>query len=262
MAARGIDPVDIIGINAAGAAMSSSGLKPMELIVRKGSLSPRLKILVETAGEQGLPVRFADTAYLDRIAGGTVHQGVVLRIREWPYLDEAEMTAKIARACDPEGMIPPPFLLLLDHIQDVGNLGAIIRSAYLCGVTGIVMPKTRAAPVTSAVVRSSAGTAALVDIFRVANLNGIIRKIKEAGLWVFGLEGECGESILDIDLTPPLALVLGGEHQGLSPLVRKNCDMLISIPMADRSFSYNASVAAAIVMFEAMRQRIGCPSRQ
>ncbi len=118
-----------------------------------------------------------------------------------------------------------------------------------------VMPRDRAAPVSTAAVRASAGAAVFLDIYRVGNLNGAIGKLKEAGLWVYALEGGQGKSILDADLTGPLALVLGGEDQGVSRLVKENCDGLLSLPMSGRTGSFNASVAAGIAMFEVMRQR-------
>ncbi len=242
--------VTVFGLNAVEAVLSSPRVPLIEVAVREGNLSGRLQELVSRAKAARVPVKRVGRDHLDRLAGPVVHQGVAAILREWPYLDDGDLFRGLASGPG------KPFLLVLDHLHDVGNFGAIIRSAHLCGVGGIIVPKHRAAPVTSAVVRASAGAAAFVGICQVPNLSGTIRDLKKAGVWVFALEADEGPSLLETDLNVPLALVLGGEHGGISRLVRENCDQVTHLPMAGKTGSYNASVAAGIAMFEVMRQRL------
>ncbi len=239
-------PLTVVGVNAVRALLESGRVKPREVLLKTGPPAPRLEELRALAGKRGVPVRAVPRETLDRMAGDEVHQGAAAILPEWPYLGEGDLTDRAD---------PKTFLLILDHLQDAGNMGAILRSAHLCGATGVVIPNARAVQVTAAVLRASAGAAAHLDIHRVANLVSAIRRLKEAGAWVFGLDAGGTRSLLKADLTVPLALVIGGEHQGLSRLVRERCDLVLSLPMAGRTGSFNASVAAGVALFEVMRQR-------
>ncbi len=251
MAAGPLGPLALFGPHAVAAALSSERVQPRELLVREGAASPRIQEAAAKARSRGVPVRTVPREQLERMAGGGVHQGVALTVREWPARGEGELWEALGRTPG------KPFLLVLDHLQDVGNLGAVLRSAWLTGVTGVVLPKARSAPLGPAALRASAGTAIFLDIFLVANLTGVIRRLKEEGVWVYGLEAGGNSSLLEADMTVPVALVLGAEHEGVSRLVRENCDLLLTIPMAAAGGSFNASVAAGIAMFEVLRQRGG-----
>jgi 23S rRNA (guanosine2251-2'-O)-methyltransferase len=148
-----------------------------------------------------------------------------------------------------------PLILLLDEVEDTYNLGAALRSAEALGAHGAVIPKRRAAPLNSGALKASAGAWEHVPVDRVTNMARTIESLKEAGLWILGADPEAEQSIYDTELTGPLALVLGGEDKGLSPLIRKSCDFLVGIPMKGKINSLNISAAAAIILSEACRQR-------
>lgn len=243
------EPLVLAGFNAVLAALRSDRLEPVELTLRDERGRQRLAPLVEAARRRGVPVRTLSPERLDRLSGGEAHQGAVLTVRAWPYRDETDLSTIAGK----EG--EPAFLVILDHLQDVGNLGAVIRSAHLCGADGVVIPRDRAAQVTPAVVRASAGAAALTDVYRVTNVVQTVGKLKQAGVWVLGLDANGSRALPQADLTVPLALVLGGEHRGLSRLVRETCDELFRLPMRGVIGSFNASVAAGIALAEVLRQR-------
>jgi 23S rRNA (guanosine2251-2'-O)-methyltransferase len=240
-----VEEIVLPGPNACRAALESEGSRPSRLLIREGETGPRLRELAELARKRRLPTERVSRETLDRLSPHTPHQGAVLILREWTYADESVLRPSPGEKS---------FILILDHLQDVGNLGAILRSAYLCGVTGVAIPKARAAGITPGVVRASAGAAIHLPVCRVPNVAAAIRDLKERGVWVFGLDAE-GASILETDLSGPLALVVGGEDQGLSRLAREECDLVVSIPMRrGRVGSYNASVAAAIALWEISRR--------
>lgn len=149
----------------------------------------------------------------------------------------------------------PPFVLLCDEISDPHNLGAIIRTAEAAGVHGIVIPKRRSAGVTSIVEKTSAGAVEHMAVARVANLSSAIRELKEAGLWIYGTAAEGDRGLWQTDLTGPVCLVIGSEGEGMSRLVSESCDFLVSIPMRGKVSSLNAGAAAAILIYEILRQR-------
>ena len=206
----------------------------------------RLRELRQLAESIGVPVRSAEAAELDRIARGGVHQGVVAELRH-------------AEAYTPEELIAaasgPPLLVVLDGIEDPHNLGAILRSVDAAGADGVIRQTRHAARLDGAAAKASAGAVAHVKIAEVVNISRAIGELKDAGVWTIGLDGEATERYDQIDLTMPTAIVLGAEGQGLRRLVRESCDRLVSIPMRGHVSSLNVSVAAAVVLFEAVRQR-------
>lgn len=208
-----------------------------------------LSEIIELAKRAGVIFEFVDKKALDRISQSPKNQGVVAMAAAHEYVEVEDILAA-ARARD-----ELPFIILLDQIEDPHNLGAIIRSAEASGAHGVVTLKRRAVGLTETVAKTSAGALMHLPVARVNNLNDVIRKLKEQRIWVFGLDEE-GEQAFDrADFKLPLALVIGGEGKGLSRLVRENCDFLVKIPMHGQVNSLNASVAAAIVMFEVARQR-------
>lgn len=199
------------------------------------------------ARERRVPVQKVDKQYLDRLVPGTAHQGIVARVAPHAYAELDDILAA-ARGDD-------PLLVLLDEVTDPHNLGAIIRTAEAAGAHGVVIPRRRAAAVTPAVVKASAGAIEFVPVARVGNLAVTIDALKEKGIWVVGADASARQTIWDAPLDGPLALVVGGEDKGLGRLVREKCDLLVKLPMAGRVNSLNASVAAALVLFEAVRRR-------
>ncbi len=183
------------------------------------------------------------------------HQGVVARTTQTPLLSfEAMLDRFAARVHQGES----PRLIILDSIQDPHNLGAIIRSAHASGMNGVVMTRERSAPLGGTAAKSSAGAIAHSDICQVVNLTTALQKLKKAGAWIFGaVKDEAAQSIYTTDFNLPACIVIGGEGQGIRPLVRQQCDVLISIPMEGALDSLNASVAAGVIMFEMLRQRAG-----
>ena len=205
--------------------------------------------ILDLARERGVVFQFTDRRQLDRLTDGR-HQGIVATVAGEQYAELADIMASARRTES------APFLVLLDGIQDPHNLGAIIRTADAVRVDGVVIPRRNAAGLTAAAVKASAGTSAHVPVARVANMNNAMQTLREAGVWLMGLAPD-GPSVFDsVDYTVPVALVIGGEDQGLRPLVRRNCDEVVRLPIAGHIDSLNASVSAALVLYEVFRQRI------
>lgn len=218
-----------------------AGTRLMEIV----ELARLQKVAVRFVTDQGGDVRLSDEAEKT--------QGVSARIKPFFSLDLAELRAKIAgRSGSGE---PPPVVVAIDSIQDPHNLGAIIRTAVAAGAVAMILPKDRTAPLSGAVAKSSAGALAHLDICRVTNLATTLKELKKEGLWVFGTIKDGPLSIYEADFSLPVCLVIGGEGKGIRPLVREQCDFLVSIPMQGGLDSLNASVAAAIILFEISRQR-------
>ena len=206
----------------------------------------RLRTVRQLAESAGVAVRSASVAELDRAARGGVHQGVIAELRDAEQYTPQELVAAAAGA---------PLLVVLDGIEDPHNLGAILRSVDAAGADGIIRQTRRAARLDGAAAKASAGAVAHVKIAEVVNISRAIGELKDARVWTVGLAEDAAETYDQIDLTLPTAIVLGAEGQGLRRLVRESCDRLASIPMRGHVSSLNVSVAAAIVLFEAVRQR-------
>lgn len=225
-----------------------SGQEINKILIAKGSRQGSIREIYALAKEQGLVVQEVERNVLDALSDNANHQGILAQVAEIAYLELDEL---LSRPRDPNWA---PFLILLDGIQDPHNLGSIIRSGEAMGIDGVIIPKRRAVPVTSTVMKSSAGAANYVPICRVGNLAATIDILKKAGYWIVGADME-GDTCFTQDLTGPLALVIGGEGHGLSRLVKDKCDFLSSVPMRGQINSLNASVAAALLMLEVVRQR-------
>jgi 23S rRNA (guanosine2251-2'-O)-methyltransferase len=240
----------IYGINPVREALSGQRRRPLELFLLREGATARLEALLRAAETAGVPVRRRPRADLDRLAGHSHHQGAVLRVEPFAYI-ELEQLIDAWR-----GSGRKAFFLVLDGITDPHNLGAIVRSADAAGCHGVIVPKDRACPVTGVVDKASAGALEHVPLCRVTNLARTLDELKNAGAWVFGLAGESdAEPLYRSDLREDLALVVGGEGGGIRPNVRRHCDGLLAIPMAGGVSSLNASVAAAVALFEVVRQR-------
>ena len=226
--------------------------QPLELFVPEGSVNDRLQKLLDLAAERGIPVRRRRRADLDRLAGHSHHQGVVLSIEPFTYCDWDDLIG----AWRNSGR--PAFFLLLDGITDPHNFGAVLRNADAAGCHGVIVAKDRSCPVTGVVDKASAGAAEHLPICQVTNLARAIEQLKAAGVWVYGLSGEGGGKPLYAEaLGGDVALVVGAEGEGLRQLTRRQCDGLLAIPMQGQVASLNAASASAVALFEVVRQRLG-----
>ncbi len=206
--------------------------------------------ILDLARKQGVVFQFTDRRQLDRLTDGR-HQGVIATVAGEQYAELADILASARRSES------PPFLILLDGIQDPHNLGAIIRTADAVRADGVVIPRRNAAGLTAAAVKASAGTTAHVPVARVGNMNNAMQTLREEGVWLTGLAADGPALFNEVDYTVPVGLVIGGEGKGLRPLVRRNCDEVVRLPVAGHVDSLNASVAAALVLYEVFRQRKG-----
>nr|WP_123043778.1 23S rRNA (guanosine(2251)-2'-O)-methyltransferase RlmB [Cohnella candidum]AYQ75698.1 23S rRNA (guanosine(2251)-2'-O)-methyltransferase RlmB [Cohnella candidum] len=205
--------------------------------------------ILEEAKAKGVVVQFADKRKLDQLVPNLPHQGVVAQAAAVSYYEVDELLARASEKGE------PPLLVLLDEVEDPHNLGSVLRTADCTGVHGVIVPKRRSASLTAVVAKTSAGAVEYVPVARVSNLVQTIEKLKEAGVWVAGAAGEAPGDVYRANLTGPLAIVIGNEGRGLSRLVRESCDFLVSLPMLGRINSLNASVAAGVILYEALRQR-------
>ena len=220
-----------------------------KLYINKGEVDKTLGHIASKAREKGVVVVECDRRKLDFMSQTHAHQGVIAVCAVRDYCTVEEILA-IARDRD-----EPPFVVVCDEISDGHNLGAIIRSAECAGAHGIVIPKRRSAGLTAVVDKASAGAAEHMAIARVPNIPAALKDLKEQGLWVYGTAADGQSDLWHTDLSGPIALVIGSEGDGMGRLVRECCDFIVSLPMKGRVSSLNASAAAAITMYEILRQR-------
>lgn len=219
-----------------------------KLFIERGERHGSINEIIAKAKEAKVVMVEVDRTKLDQMAEN--HQGVVATVPPFNYC-EIEDILELAKEKNED-----PFILILDGIEDPHNLGSIIRTAETAGVHGIIIPKRRTVTVNSTVSKVSTGATSYVKIARVNNLNECIRKLKDAGLWVIGTDGEAQTLYYNQDLKGPLAIIIGSEGYGMSKLVKENADILIKIPMKGKITSLNASVSAGIVIYEAVKQRM------
>jgi 23S rRNA (guanosine2251-2'-O)-methyltransferase len=239
----------LYGIHPVYEALAADRRHLFEIYLEKKKKSKRLDAIVNLAESRRLSLREIAAAQLNSMVGSNDHQGVAARVGAYPIAEVSEILAKSRKANGGQ------FMLLLDNIQDPHNLGALIRTAICLGIDGVVIPKDRSVSPSPSVSKASAGALEHVLLARVNNLVRTIAMLKGFGLWVVGLDPAAQQSILESDLTGALAVVIGGEEKGIRPLVKRNCDFLISIPRIGPLNSLNASVAGAIAMYESFRQR-------
>ena len=239
----------IAGINAVASAIENDADNVREILLEAGSKNSRINEIEENARRKGIEVRRVTQQALDGVGGSVRHQGVVARYAAAKTWDEGELAGLIEAA---EGRA---LVLVLDGVQDPHNLGACLRSAAAAGATAVIIPKDKSAPVNATVRKTSAGAADRLPVFPVTNLARCLRDLQQLGVWIYGLAGEAEASLDDIDLRGNVALVLGGEGDGMRRLTREHCDWLVKIPMPGDIESLNVSVATGVTLFEAVRQR-------
>jgi 23S rRNA (guanosine2251-2'-O)-methyltransferase len=234
----------IVRLNALFEALKASPRRINKIFIQKERGHHRIGEIIREARESGIPCIFVPKQKLDQVAGR--HQGAVafLSPREFSSIEEILSGAKT------------PLIVLLDEVEDPQNLGAIVRTAECAGVDGLILPEHRSAGLTETVATVAAGALEHLKVARVVNLARTMEELKSRGIWLIGAEGGKPESYYQFDYTVPVGIVLGSEGKGLRPLVKKHCDKILSIPLSGRITSLNVASAAAVFLFEAVRQRI------
>ena len=226
-----------------------SGRSIDKLFVQNGLKDGPIQTIIREARKQGTVIDFLPKERLDEMSSTGKHQGVVAVSAAYTYAEVED----ILEAAKEKG--EPPFIILLDGIEDPHNLGAIIRTANQVGAHGVIIPKRRAVGLTPTVARTSAGALNYTPVAKVTNLSNTMKELKEQGMWFVCADMD-GTVMYDMDLTGPIGLVIGNEGDGVSTLVKKNCDMVASIPMKGDIDSLNASVATGVLAYEILRQRM------
>ena len=222
-----------------------------KVFIADGDTDKSLQRLAALAKEAGAVIVPVDRRKLDMMSTTHSHQGIIAQAAAHEYAtidDILEEAAARGQA---------PLIVICDELSDPHNLGAIMRSAECAGAHGVIIPKRRSVGLTATVAKASAGAVEYMKVARVANINNTIRELKDRGVWIFGAAGEGSQPMYRADLTGPAAIVIGNEGDGISRLVRENCDVMVHIPMSGRISSLNASAAASILLYEAVRQRLG-----
>ena len=222
-----------------------------KIYIAKGETDKTLGHIASKARDRGIVVVEADRRKLDHMSRTHAHQGVIALAAVREYVS----VQSILEAAAEKG--EAPLLVVCDEISDPHNLGAILRTAECAGAHGVIIPKRRSAGLTAVVAKTSAGAVSYMPVARVPNMAALLKDLKKQGVWVFGTAAEGTTTLYDADLKGPAAIVIGSEGDGMSRLVTENCDFLVSIPMKGQISSLNASAAAAILLYEAVRQRLG-----
>jgi len=239
----------LYGIHPVTEALKAGRRDFVEIYLAGEKNSERVLQAAALAETRGVPVKRMSSAQLGALARSEIHQGIGAGVGPYPLSD---LDIILKTSAERGG---GPFLLLLDNILDPHNFGALVRTADSVGIDGIIMPKDRSAPPSPAVSKASSGALEHVLLARVTNMVSAIHELKRQGIWIVGMDRDAHRSLFKSELVDSIAIIIGGEERGIRPLVKKNCDFLVSIPQAGRVESLNASVAGAVVMYEAFRQR-------
>ncbi len=218
-----------------------------KIFVKTGKKDGRLDELIAEANSSGISVHETEESELDAMTGGIRHQGVAALLKPYEYADLNTLLEK--------NQEKDPILILLDGMEDVRNLGAIVRTAECGGATAVLLPKHKSPPVTAAAMKTAAGAFAYLPVCQIGNIRQTLEFLKEKGFWVVAADMD-GDIIYESNLKGPLVIVMGAEGKGVSPLTKKMCDFSVRIPMKGKVSSLNVSVAAALVLYEALRQRM------
>jgi len=237
----------IYGLHAIREALRA-GTRPLQRLLLQRT-DRQFAEIVQQAKVKRIPIHIEPPAAFDRLVPNGKHQGVIAFVAAKPYSSIEEILEQARRRGE------PPFLVILDGVEDPHNLGAVLRTAEAAGVHGVLIPDRRAAGLTSVVAKVSAGALDHMLVARVGNISRLIEDLKEAGVWVYGVEPSAPTQFTGVDMTGPIAFVLGGEGEGIRPGVLKVCDGRFSIPMKGKVESLNVSAAVAVALFEGVRQR-------
>ncbi len=238
----------LYGLHAMQSVLEKEPGRIIEIMVLKGRNDERLADIVNQARRFGISLQFCQRKVLDDKVGGQQHQGVVARAKPARILDESDLDDILSHA-------DQPFLLILDGVTDPHNLGACLRTADGAGVHAVVVPKDKSASLTPTVRKVACGAAEVMPLIQVTNLARTLKHLKDKGIWVIGTAGETDQTLYDIDLSGPTALVMGAEGKGMRRLTREHCDQLVKLPMAGSVSSLNVSVATGVCLYEIVRQR-------
>ncbi len=238
----------LYGIHPVLEALKAGRRKFYEIYMARDNPTGRLDNILRICEDSKIAVIQLKSGQLSGLANTSEHQGIGAKVSLYPV-------EGLNQILDGQTLRDFGLILMLDHVVDPRNLGALIRTALSVGVQGVIIPKDRSAPPSPAASKASAGAMEHLYVVKVANMVGAIKQIKAAGFWVGGLDRSAPKSVFESDLTDPLALVIGAEEKGLRPLVKAACDFLVSIPQIGPVDSLNASVAGAVAMYEAFRQR-------
>ena len=222
-----------------------------KVFVAEGDTDRSLQRLAAQAKEAGAVIVPVDRRKLDQMSATRSHQGIIALVAAHDYFTVDDILEEAASRGE------NALIVICDELSDPHNLGAIMRTAECAGAHGVIIPKRRSVGLTATVAKASAGAVEYMKVARVTNINNAISELKEKGVWVFGTAAEGSIPMYQADLTGPAAIVIGNEGDGMSQLVRKNCDVMVHIPMKGRISSLNASNAASILLYEAVRQRLG-----
>lgn len=225
-----------------------SGRSIESILVAKGERSGSVVAIIAKAKQKNIPVKDVDSKKLDFLAKGVNHQGIVAQCAVKEYSALADIFALAEERGE------SPFIIVLDKIEDPHNLGAIIRTAECAGAHGVIIPERRSAGLSYTVEKTSAGALEYMPVVRVKNISAVLQKLKDKGIWVYGADMD-GEHYKKVNFEGAVALVIGNEGKGISPLVAKDCDVIVSLPMKGKINSLNASVAAGILMYEIADKR-------
>ncbi len=246
----------IFGFHAVKAILEESPHRVVQLCVQEGRDNKRIRSILHLAAHQHIAVQVLSRSQFDQWTNGEQHQGVLIEARSLARKIENDLLSVIAN------LTRPALLLVVDQIQDPHNLGACLRSANATNVDAVILTRDRSVNVTPVVRKVAAGATETTPIITVTNLANTLRQLKKLGIWIYGLDSSAHQSLYTADLTAAIALVLGGEGQGLRRLTKALCDNLLVIPMQGTVESLNVSVATGVCLFEVLRQRaVPCPSK-
>ncbi len=239
----------IYGVNSVMEAIKCDNGGIKKIVVTSGRRGKNIRKILELAEQMGIDVKFKERGYLNRLAGVESHQGIISLCNEYSYSSVDEVIDNRYES------FRDSLILILDGITDPQNLGSLIRTTHCCGANGIIIPENRAASITPAVMKVSAGAVHYLPIARVINISDTIDYLKEKGFWIYGADASLGQDIYSFDYDGHIGLVMGGEGKGIRPLVRKGCDFFVSIPIVGKVDSLNVSVAAGVILYEVTRKR-------
>ncbi|WIW70115.1 23S rRNA (guanosine(2251)-2'-O)-methyltransferase RlmB [Anaerosinus gibii] len=237
----------IVGRNSVMEAIKSGRVN--KILLAKGDRQGSIREVIGVAKEKGILIQDVDIKKINDLAKGLRHQGVLAYVAPVEYVELEDILAKAEAAGQ------PPFIVLLDELEDPHNLGAILRTADAAGVHGVLIPKRRSCPLSATVAKTSAGAVEYVPVAKIGNVAQTIKELQRLGMWVVGADMDGDKDYYEADLTGPLVLVIGSEGKGIGRLTKEVCDFLVRIPMQGKINSLNASVAGSILMYESMKQR-------